>query len=146
MLELCEEYDIPATWAVVGHLMLESCDGRHEEHPAPDGWFDRERGEWTDREDLRFAPDLVDALLASPVDHEFASHSFSHVLFGDAATDHASRGPNSSEQRRLPMSGASQSTRSFIRETMSGIEMCWPSMDSLPIAGSRRRRTASAGL
>ncbi|NGM71246.1 polysaccharide deacetylase family protein [Natronolimnobius sp. AArcel1] len=89
MLELCETYEIPATWAVVGHLMLESCDGRHEEHPAPPGWFERERGAWADREELRFAPDLVDALLASSVDHEFASHSFSHVLFGDAETDHA---------------------------------------------------------
>ena len=87
MLELLEEFDIPATWAVVGHLMLDSCDGRHAEHPAPDGWFERERGEWQDREDLRFGPDLVSDLLESDVDHEFASHTFSHVLFGHPETD-----------------------------------------------------------
>jgi peptidoglycan/xylan/chitin deacetylase (PgdA/CDA1 family) len=87
MLNLCAEYDIPATWAVVGHLMLESCDGRHETHPAPEGWFDRERTDWRDRADLRFGPDLVRALLESDVDHEFASHSFSHVLFGRPETD-----------------------------------------------------------
>ncbi len=87
MLELCAEYDVPATWAVVGHLMLESCDGRHADHPAPEGWFARERGEWTDREDLRFCPDLVRAILDADVDHEFASHSFSHVLFGRPETD-----------------------------------------------------------
>ncbi|WP_049890069.1 polysaccharide deacetylase family protein [Natronorubrum sulfidifaciens] len=87
MLELLEEFDVPATWAVVGHLMLESCDGTHAQHPAPDGWFERERGEWQDRKDLRFGCDLVTALLESDVDHEFASHTFSHVLFGHPETD-----------------------------------------------------------
>jgi len=87
MLELLEEFDIPATWAVVGHLMLDSCDGEHADHPAPDGWFDRERGEWRDREDLRFGRGLVRDLFESAVDHEFASHTFSHVLFGRPETD-----------------------------------------------------------
>ncbi|MFC4438068.1 MULTISPECIES: polysaccharide deacetylase family protein [Natrialbaceae] len=87
MLELCAEYDIPATWAVVGHLMLESCDGTHADHPAPEGWFARERNDWWDRDDLRFGPDLVRGILDSDVDHEFASHSFSHVLFGRSETE-----------------------------------------------------------
>ncbi|THE62984.1 polysaccharide deacetylase [Salinadaptatus halalkaliphilus] len=86
-LELFDEFDVPATWAVVGHLMLESCDGIHDDYPAPDGWFARERNAWRDREDLRFGPNLVDAVLAADVDHEFASHSFSHVLFGQPETD-----------------------------------------------------------
>ncbi|MDQ2052592.1 polysaccharide deacetylase family protein [Natronolimnohabitans sp. A-GB9] len=87
MLELLDEFDVPATWAVVGHLMLEDCDGRHDDHPAPPGWFERERTSWADREELRFCPDLVTALLEADADHEFASHSFSHVLFGDERTD-----------------------------------------------------------
>jgi peptidoglycan/xylan/chitin deacetylase (PgdA/CDA1 family) len=87
MLELCDTYEIPATWAVVGHLMLDSCDGRHGDHPAPDGWFDRERSGWRERPDLRFGPDLVRGVLDAEVDHEFASHSFSHVLFGRPETD-----------------------------------------------------------
>ncbi|WP_312912556.1 polysaccharide deacetylase family protein [Natronosalvus caseinilyticus] len=85
--EAFEAYDVPATWAVVGHLMLEDCDGRHVDHPAPAGWFERERTDWKDRPDLRFGPDLVRSVLESPVDHEFASHSFSHVLFGAPSTD-----------------------------------------------------------
>ncbi len=86
LLDQLEEFDVPTTWAVVGHLMLPSCDGEHADHPAPEGWFERERGEWADREELRFCPDLVRAVLESPVDHELACHSFSHVLFGDTAT------------------------------------------------------------
>ncbi|MXV62530.1 polysaccharide deacetylase family protein [Natronorubrum sp. JWXQ-INN-674] len=88
MLELLDEFDVPATWAVVGHLMLDSCDGTHADHPAPEGWFEREREEWADREDLRFGRELVEGILEADADHEFASHSFSHVLFGDAETDH----------------------------------------------------------
>lgn len=84
---ILREYDVPATWAVVGHLMDESCDGRHADHPVGPDWFVRERREWHDRPDLRFAPDLVDSLVDSPVDHEIGSHSYSHVLFGDEATD-----------------------------------------------------------
>lgn len=83
---LLDEYEVPATWAVVGHLMLDDCDGVHEDHPAPPGWFGRERGEWFERRDLRFAPDLVTRLVESPVAHELASHSFSHVLFADGRT------------------------------------------------------------
>ncbi len=87
MLELLDEFDVPATWAVVGHLMLEDCDADHAEYPAPDGWFDRERTDWADRKDLRFGRDLVRDILESDVAHEFASHSFSHVLFGRPETD-----------------------------------------------------------
>ncbi|MFP9192493.1 polysaccharide deacetylase family protein [Natronosalvus vescus] len=83
---LFETYDVPATWAVVGHLMLEDCDGTHADHPAPAGWFERERTDWRDRPDLRFGPDLVESIIESPVDHEFASHSFSHVLFDSSET------------------------------------------------------------
>ncbi|WP_425494241.1 polysaccharide deacetylase family protein [Natronobiforma cellulositropha] len=86
LLSILERHDVPATWAVVGHLMLEDCDGEHADHPAPPGWFERERTTWRERPDLRFGPDLVRAVVDSPADHEFASHTFSHVLFGDLET------------------------------------------------------------
>ncbi|WP_114576527.1 polysaccharide deacetylase family protein [Saliphagus sp. LR7] len=86
LLALLDRFDVPATWAVVSHLMLDRCDGRHADHPAPPGWFERERGAWADRPDLRFAPDLVAGILAADPDHELAAHSFSHVLFGDPET------------------------------------------------------------
>ena len=87
LLEQFDEYDVPATWAVVAHLVLDSCDGRHDDHPSPDGWFDRERGEWRDRPDLRFDRALVERIVDAGADHELASHSFSHVLFEDPAVD-----------------------------------------------------------
>ncbi|WP_324760525.1 polysaccharide deacetylase family protein [Haloarcula sp. GH36] len=83
LLDCLNEHSIPATWAVVGHLMLDDCDGVHADLPSIDGWFDHERDRWSDRSDLRFSPDLVDDVVQSETDHEIASHTFSHVLFDD---------------------------------------------------------------
>jgi peptidoglycan/xylan/chitin deacetylase (PgdA/CDA1 family) len=86
LLDLCEEFEIPATWAVVGHLMLEDCDRQHADHPTPPGWFDHERGTDALPEDWRFAPDLVSATADAPVDHDIGCHTFSHVELGDSET------------------------------------------------------------
>ncbi len=86
LLDLCEEYRVPATWAVVGHLFLEACDGRHEDHPAPPGWFEHERG--TDRmsSSRRFADGLIERIDGAEVDHEIGLHTFSHVELGAGGT------------------------------------------------------------
>lgn len=83
LVDLLEAYRIPATWAVVGHLLLDACDGRHASHPAGEEWFewDQER-----RRELCFADGLVDRIVDTPVDHEICCHTFSHVLFGDPDT------------------------------------------------------------
>lgn len=84
--ELCERYRIPVTWAVVGHLFLDDCDGRHADHPAPDGWFDHERGPDAMSPSLRFGGGLVDDIVESSVEHDIGLHTFSHVLFEDPGT------------------------------------------------------------
>lgn len=86
LAQLFDEYDVPATWAIVGHLLLEDCDGRHEDHPAGPEWFEREREEWATRPDLRFGSDLVERIVTASVDHDIGCHTFSHVLFGDSET------------------------------------------------------------
>jgi len=83
---LHDEFELPATWGVVGHLLLDECDGVHAGHPTPDGWFAREWGSWDTRPDLRFGRDLVDLIVESDVEHELACHSFSHVLFDGPET------------------------------------------------------------
>jgi hypothetical protein len=86
---LCEEYDVPATWAVVAHLLHEDCDGAHADHPIGPGWFARERGEWADRPDLTRAPELVERLRESPIDHDIGCHAYGHVEFGEPGTTRA---------------------------------------------------------
>jgi hypothetical protein len=94
LLHLFDEYELPATWAIVGHLFLRSCargsDGRaHPEIDRPRySWYPRD---WlsadpcTDRErdPLFYGDDLVDLVSAARARHEIASHSFSHIVFGD---------------------------------------------------------------
>lgn len=86
LLGLFDEYGIPATWAVVGHLFLDDCDGCHRDHPVPEWWFARERGEWADRPDLRFGGTLIERIDSAGIDHELACHGFSHVEFGAETT------------------------------------------------------------
>ena len=87
LVQLLETYGLPATWAVVGHLLEADCDGTHGDHPLGPEWFGRERGEWRDRPDLRFDEGLVEEIADSRPAHEIACHSYSHVQFGNPETD-----------------------------------------------------------
>jgi peptidoglycan/xylan/chitin deacetylase (PgdA/CDA1 family) len=86
VLSLLDRFEIPATWAVVGHLFLESCDGEHRSYPAPPGWFARDPGGDAQGQPNWFGRDLIEAIRDASTDHEIASHSFSHVVFGDPGT------------------------------------------------------------
>jgi len=100
LLELFEELDIPATWCIVGHLFLESCEVvngvKHPDIIRPQhSWC---RGEWFTHdpcgtetsEPLFFGRDLVDRIMACPTVQEIGCHSFSHVIFGDDGCSRAS--------------------------------------------------------
>lgn len=92
LAETLEEYDIPATWAVVGHLFEQECAGAHVGHPSPSGWFAHERGDDAMDEQYRFAPDLLADLVESELDHDIGSQTYSHVDFdADYATETLAR-------------------------------------------------------
>ncbi len=94
-LGLCEQYNIPITWATVGHLFLESCKRSNGlAHPellrlnnlenefwlfGGKDWFENDpctdfltSPEW-------YCPDLIQLILKSKVKHEIGSHTFSHI-------------------------------------------------------------------
>lgn len=99
ILSLCEKYQIPITWATVGHLFLSECK-RQEGIPHKnlmrlhnfenqywkyDGndWFEydpctnyQEAPEW-------YAPDLINLIINSNVKHEIGCHTFSHIDCSD---------------------------------------------------------------
>lgn len=85
LLELFERFNIPATWAVVGHLFLDPDEGQElvsQEMPAfREGWL-----EWNFYNNLRANPlyygrDIVEKILASSVKHEIGLHGFFHIPF-----------------------------------------------------------------
>lgn len=78
LCETFDEFEIPATWAVVGHLFLDDCDESHADHPAgprvcaspPDV-----------ADDAWFGGDLIDRVTDADVDHDVGLHGFTHVHY-----------------------------------------------------------------
>jgi peptidoglycan/xylan/chitin deacetylase (PgdA/CDA1 family) len=87
LLDIFSRYDISATWATVGHLMLRDDYGgwdRLKPFSPSYPWF---AGQWYEgvpafdaaQSKAYFAPDLVRRIVACPVYQELACHTFSHV-------------------------------------------------------------------
>ncbi|MBN6053691.1 polysaccharide deacetylase family protein, partial [Nonomuraea sp. RK-328] len=70
LIELLDRYEVPATWAVVGRLLLE---------PADEPRLTRTPARWYS------APYLLDWLGRARVRHEIGTHTFTHVHTRDPA-------------------------------------------------------------
>ncbi len=98
LLELFDRHEVPVTWALVGHLLLDGCDRgagglAHPEMPRPrHRWLE---GDWyrhdpcgpADRHPAWYQPRLAQLILAAAVPHDIGCHGFSHVIIGDAGCD-----------------------------------------------------------
>jgi peptidoglycan/xylan/chitin deacetylase (PgdA/CDA1 family) len=94
-LALFDRYDIPATWAVVGHLMLERCVRNQQGIAHPDllphayyswfplDWYCFDPCTTVESAPAWYAPDIVERIRCTRVRHEIGSHSFGHIYYGD---------------------------------------------------------------
>jgi ubiquinone/menaquinone biosynthesis C-methylase UbiE len=91
MLRLFTEYNIRATWAIVGHLLLEECNWQggkaHPEISRPviknsdrDWFFQHPK---IKNDPLWYGMDLVEWIKGSFPRQDFASHSFCHMSFDE---------------------------------------------------------------
>jgi peptidoglycan/xylan/chitin deacetylase (PgdA/CDA1 family) len=87
LLDLADNYDIPITFGIVGHLLHDSCTGYHS-GPHSSGWWSEDPGSNSDRDPLFYAPDLVSEIQDRRVNHELATHTYSHLLANEASADH----------------------------------------------------------
>jgi hypothetical protein len=102
LLDLCDRYELPVTWATVGHLFLDHCtspDGRaHPEVPRvphfENEWWVYRSGDWFDADPACaspnesgwsdwYGPDVIRSILSRPVEHEIGCHTFSHAVLSD---------------------------------------------------------------
>ncbi|MGH9857413.1 MAG: hypothetical protein ACRD4B_06170, partial [Acidobacteriota bacterium] len=92
LLELFVEFKIPATWCVVGHLMLDHCvceNGvKHSsivppKHSWVGDWFAHDPCGDEKKFPLFYGRSLVEKIRDCSIPQEIGSHSFSHVIFGD---------------------------------------------------------------
>lgn len=92
ILALSREYDIPLTWATVGHLFLSECKRvngfAHHDMPRPlrnklwhGDWYCHDPCTNLRQNPLWYSPDLIEQILMEPVRHEIGTHSFSHIDF-----------------------------------------------------------------
>jgi len=95
IIQILDEYDIPITFATVGHLFLESCKkGDHdwmERIPYFDDHWQYTKGDWYDCDPYTnwenaknwYAPDLVKMIQGAKAGHELATHTFTHIDFSN---------------------------------------------------------------
>jgi peptidoglycan/xylan/chitin deacetylase (PgdA/CDA1 family) len=82
LLSLFEQHDVPTTWAVVGHLFLDACDGLHHDlYKEQQSWHSYDPGSDIRSDPLYYGRDLIEAIMSNKVEHEIGYHSFSHVRF-----------------------------------------------------------------
>lgn len=95
LIQLCDQYKVPVTWATVGHLFLEECScGNGLPHPDmkrighfENGYWKFAEGDWYKNDPCSnvkdapewYCPDLLDMIEKSPVNHEIGCHTFSHI-------------------------------------------------------------------
>ena len=89
LLNLFEKHNIPATWAVVGHLFLDHCE---KEGGIPHRNMPRFKRDWyscTDiqKDPLYYGKDIVEKILSNRIEHEIGYHSFSHVIFSECSRE-----------------------------------------------------------
>jgi peptidoglycan/xylan/chitin deacetylase (PgdA/CDA1 family) len=117
LLELCDEHQLPVTFAVVAHVALDRCT--HADPPAyAPAWLGRDwysvdpRSSLDDDRDY-YGADLVREVISRPVGHELASHSFGHVDLGDEETPAEVARFELTESRRI-LSELDPGLRSFV--------------------------------
>jgi peptidoglycan/xylan/chitin deacetylase (PgdA/CDA1 family) len=99
LLDLFVEYEVPATWCILGHLFLDQCAAenghKHPEIVRPShswcrsDWFAHDPGGNEQSAPSFFGRSLVEKVRACPVPQEIGSHGFSHVIFGDPGCSRA---------------------------------------------------------
>ena len=106
LLRSFAEFDVRATWAVVGHLLLEACPRRggrlHPEIPEPgvpgkSEWF---RHHPAGPDPLWFGRDVVEQIRRARPAQEIGSHSFCHLPYAEGRTSGAAVRADIVEARR----------------------------------------------
>jgi len=92
LLSLFEKYNIPATWAVVGHLFLNHCEKEdgipHKDMPRfKENWYSSDHCTDIQRDPLYYGRDIVEKILSNRIEHEIGYHSFSHVIFSECSRE-----------------------------------------------------------
>jgi hypothetical protein len=84
LLEIFNEFNISATWGLVGHLFFEHCE-KCEICPIMDRkyFYDSYQEIYDNNHPLWYGSDLIDMLINKGVNQELAYHGFTHKIFDE---------------------------------------------------------------
>jgi hypothetical protein len=90
LLDVFDEFNIVATWAIVGHLFYEQCD-KCDFCPISDwkGKYRTFEEVYKSNNPLWYGADIVEMLLNRGSRHEIAFHGYTHQVFDEATMGHA---------------------------------------------------------
>ncbi len=85
LLEMMDHYDVRATWAFVGRLLIdprdEQANALYHDNPQPASrHLTAERLADPEFLDRWYAPELLDMIRSASAPHEIGSHTFSHIV------------------------------------------------------------------
>ena len=95
LLALLDKYEIPTTWATVGHLMLDGCardrNGQAHSDVSPHACYSWFPADWYSFDPCTnassapgwYAPEVLEWIGGTRVRHEIGCHSFGHIVYGD---------------------------------------------------------------
>ena len=94
LLDLFEEYQIPATWALVTHLLTDCCASELGRQSHPDSCKQNSRNVALPCQqeldpDLWYEPRILDWIEDTEVDHDVGSHTHTHLVFSEATREEA---------------------------------------------------------
>ena len=92
LLNLFKKHNIPATWAVVGHLFLDHCECEdgipHKDMPRfKEDWYFADPCTDIQKDPLYYGKDIVEKIVSNRIEHEIGYHSFSHVVFSECSRE-----------------------------------------------------------
>ncbi|WP_254543696.1 polysaccharide deacetylase family protein [Halomarina pelagica] len=86
LVDLLDEFDLPATWAIVGRLFLDRTDDQRYATYAADGGAPVDPRPRPADDDQWYGRDLIDRVRDATVDHEIGCHTFTHLDFTASTT------------------------------------------------------------
>jgi peptidoglycan/xylan/chitin deacetylase (PgdA/CDA1 family) len=134
LLALLAEFEIPATWCIVGHLFLSGCAPRNGvKHPeivrpshswSQEDWFAHDPSGSEQTDPIFYGASLIDKIAACPVPQEIGCHSFSHVIFGDEGCSRETAASELAECVRLARErGLSLESFAFPRNSVGHLDV-----------------------
>lgn len=95
LINFFEKYKIPVTWAIVGHLFLDSCKNEKCLTQKNKNIYNYNKEYYHDpytninKDPLFYGKDIIERILANTINHDIGYHSFSHPIFTRISRDMA---------------------------------------------------------